>query len=377
MLYKRGGIWWMGFRFGGRRFQESTHTASKTLAWDIERKRRQDLAAGLFQVKKPITPTTFQVAAKDYLTAKQPSVSVRTYEMEEYAVGHLLPVFGGLLVTDITGDDIADYQKTRLAQHASAKTINLELGTLRQILKRSRVWANLQPDVKMLPVRTDVGRVLTAKEEADLLDACANSRSRALYPFVVLAINTGMRYSEIRLLTWNQIDLIGATLTVGASKTDAGSGRKIPLNARALKALQTWATGFPKRKGHHYVFPTEGIGLATNDEVVVAHHTEPTEPIGSVQHAWQRAKKAAGVTIRFHDLRHSACTHLLEAGVPLMVVGQLLGWAGGTVAAMAKKYGHVGPKALQDAVKALEPKRKRQRKPTAQPTTAPVSATVN
>jgi integrase len=186
-----------------------------------------------------------------------------------------------------------------------------------------------------------------------------------------------MRYSEIRLLTWNQIDLIGATLTVGASKTDAGSGRKIPLNARALKALQAWATGFPKRKGQHYVFPTEGIGLATNDEVVVAHHTEPTEPIGSVQHAWQRAKKAAGVTIRFHDLRHSACTHLLEAVVPLMVVGQLLGLAGGTVAAMAKKYGHVGPKALQDAVKPLEPKRTRKRKPTAQPTTALVSATVN
>jgi integrase len=149
------------------------------------------------------------------------------------------------------------------------------------------------------------------------------------------------------------------------------------LNARASKALQTWAAGFPKRKAHHYVFPTEGIGLATNDELVVAHHTEPTEPIGSVQHAWQRAKKAAGVAIRFHDLRHSACTHLLEAGVPLMVVGQLLGWAGGTVAAMAARYGHVGPKALQDAVKALEPKRTRQQKPKPQSTVAPASATVN
>jgi len=292
------------------------------------------------------------------------------------SLGHLLPVFGGLLVTDVTADDIADYQKARLAQHASPKTINLEVATLRQVLKRNRVWANLQPDVRMLPVRTDVGRVLTAKEQSDLLDACAKSRSRALHPFVVLAINTGMRYSEIRLLTWDQIDLIGATLTVGASKTDTGSGRKVPLNARALKALQTWATSFPDRKADHYVFPTEGIGLATNDEVVIAHHTDTTEPIGSVQHAWQRAKKAAGVTIRFHDLRHSACTHLLEAGVPLMVVGQLLGWAGGTVAAMAAKYGHVGPKALQSAVKALEPKWKRQ--PRAKQTrTAPASAAVN
>ena len=377
MLYKRGNVYWMGFRFGGRRFQESTHTKSKTLARDIERKRRHDLAAGLHQIKKPITPTTFTVAAKDYLGWKKPSIGERSYEIEEYAVGHLTPVFGGLLVTDITADDISDYQKARLAQGASAKTINLEVATLRQVLKRNRLWANLQPDVRMLPVRTDVGRVLTAKEESDILDACARSRSRALYPFVVLAINTGMRYSEIRLLTWDQIDLIGATLTVGASKTDAGSGRKIPLNARALKALQAWATIFPDRKPNHYVFPTEGIGLATNDEVVVAHHTDATEPIGSVQHAWQRAKKGAGVTIRFHDLRHSACTHLLEAGVPLMVVGQLLGWAGGTVAAMAAKYGHVGPKALQNAVKVLEPKRKRQPRAKQQATTAPVSAAVN
>ena len=83
MLYKRGAIWWMGFRFGGRRFQESTHTMSKTLARDIERKRRHDLAAGLHQIKKLITPTTFTVAAKDYLGWKKPSIGGRSYEIED------------------------------------------------------------------------------------------------------------------------------------------------------------------------------------------------------------------------------------------------------------------------------------------------------
>lgn len=376
MLYRRGKVWWMGFRFGGRRFQESCHTKSKTLARDIERKRRNDLAAGLHQVKKPVTPVTFLVASKDYMTWKKPSVGPRTYEMEENSLKHLLPMFGGLLITDITPDDITNYQKARLADHASPKTVNIEVATLRQVLKKNRLWANLQPDVRMLPVRTDIGRVLTTAQEEALLTACAQSHSRALHPFVSLAMNTGMRYSEIRLLTWGQVDLIGATLTVGASKTDAGAGRKIPLNVRALKALQTWATQFPDRKAHHYLFPTEGIGLATDYAVVIAHHTKPAVAIGSLQHAWQRAKKAAGVPVRFHDLRHSACTRLLEAGVPLMVVGQLLGWARGTVALMAAKYGHVGPKALQDAVKALDPKpvlRPRPRK--GRP--APRSAAVN
>lgn len=376
MLYRRGQIWWMGFRFGGRRFQESTRTKSKTLAREIERKRRNDLAAGLHQVRKPTTPTAFLVASKDYLTWKRPTVGPRTYEMEEHNLTHLQPVFGSLLITDITADDIADYQKRRLAEKASAKTINLEVGTLRQVLKRNRVWANLQPDVRMLLTRNDVGRVLTPGEEDKILAACAKSRSRALHPYVVLAINTGMRYSEIRLLRWRQLDLIGATLTVGASKTDAGSGRKIPLNTRALTALQSWATLFPDREPEHYIFPTEGIGLATDDSLVVAHHTKPSVPIGSIQHAWQRAQKAAGVRIRFHDLRHTACTRLLEAGVPLMVAGQLLGWAGGTVAAMAAKYGHVGPKALKDAVKALDrippPKPKEHKSRT-----SPASTSVN
>ena len=74
--------------------------------------------------------------------------------------------------------------------------------------------------------------------------------------------------------------------------------------------------------------------------------------------------------------RHTACTRMLEAGTPLMVVGQLLGWTAGTVASMAKRYGHVGPKALRDAVGALD--RVPVPAPAEQkPREAPSSATVN
>ena len=66
-------------------------------------------------------------------------------------------MIGSLHLIDITVDDIAEYQKHRLGEGAAAKTINLELGTLRALLRRHRLWANLQPDVKMLPVR-DRGR---------------------------------------------------------------------------------------------------------------------------------------------------------------------------------------------------------------------------
>ncbi len=86
---------------------------------------------------------------------------------------------------------MAKYQKKRVDGGASPKTANLEIGTLRAILKRSGQWARLQPEVEMLPTQDDVGRAITPKEESALLQACGKSRSRSLVPFVTLAIETG------------------------------------------------------------------------------------------------------------------------------------------------------------------------------------------
>ena len=71
-----------------------------------------------------------------------------------------------------------------------------------------------------------------------------------------------MRYSELRLLRWGQVDFASKALTVGASKTDAGTGRAIPLNDRAVAILGYWADLFPTRDPKHFVFPAERYGLA-------------------------------------------------------------------------------------------------------------------
>ncbi len=57
------------------------------------------------------------------------------------------------------------------------------------------------------------------------------------YPALVLALNGGMRDSEIKRLTWSQIDRNKKILTVGRSKTDASTGRTIPRNGALLQAL--------------------------------------------------------------------------------------------------------------------------------------------
>jgi len=216
----------------------------------------------------------------------------------------------------------------------------------------------------MLSVPDDVGKALSPKEEKKLLDACADSRSRCRLAAVLLALNTGMRYSELRLLQWSLVDLARRTVRVGKRKTEAGAGRTIPLNDRATKVFRFWAEQFPGRKPEHFVFPSERYGAAGDKFEPCVHDTQPTNPINSWKESWESAKTRAKVAIRFHDLRHTCVTRMLEGGVPLSVVGSILGWSAATTARMAKRYGHIGEMAQRQAVQILDRGLKRSKKGT-------------
>ncbi|MFZ0635275.1 MAG: tyrosine-type recombinase/integrase [Candidatus Acidiferrales bacterium] len=294
----------------------------------------------------------FSVSAESWLKAKIAHLSPRSVIIERANLKHINPYFGKMLLCDIDADDISHYQSSRLEQGAAPKTVNLEAGTLRAILRKNRLWASIQPDVRMLRAREDVGRAISRDEEAALLEACRASRSRSLYPAVLIALNTCMRYSELRLLRWVQVDLQSCTLTVGLSKTDAGTGRLLPLNDRAVAILGFWASLFPEREPDHFVFPAERYG-ASGDGVTVVYDSDPTKPIGRWKEAWESAKIRAGVSCRFHDLRHTGCTRMLEAGVPFSVVATIMGWSPSTTVRMSRRYGHIGQVAQRQAVNAL------------------------
>ncbi len=354
MLYRRGGKWWFKFRFAGRLFREPAKTTSKKLARDAERKRRLQLEEGYHGLKKRQPPQTLKAAAAAWLELKQPTVAPKTHRIEKTHLSHILPVLGQKFISDIEPDDISRYQQARLRDKAAPKTVNLEVGTIRAIMRRHRLWANLQPDVRMLAVSEDHGKALAPADEKRLLDGCADSRSRSLLPAVLLALNTGMRYSELRLLRWEQIDLERRTVRVGKSKTEAGTGRVIPLNDKATKVLKFWADQFPDRKPEHFAFPSERYGAGGDDFEPTVFDVDPETPIGSWKEAWESVKRKAGVEVRFHDLRHTCVTRMLEGGVPLSVVASILGWSPATTARMAKRYGHIGHVAMRQAVDVLE-----------------------
>lgn len=357
MLYRRGEVWWYKFRFAGQAFRESAKTKSKDLARRAERRRRTTLEEsynGLTTERRQ--PKLFSVAAAEWLELKESVLAPKSYGVEQYSVKHLKPHFGQRLLNDINAAAIARYVGMRRKDGAADKSIKLELGTLRGILKRAKLWGAIADD-ELLPKlrdRHDVGRAISVEEERALLAASLESRSRGLYTAVVLALNTGMREAEIRTLRWQQVDLEARMITVGKAKTVAGSGRHIPMNDRLTLAIRTWAKRFPEREPLHCVFPAEQYGQP-GEKKPGRYDANPLATIGSWKTAWKNARKSANVVCRFHDLRHSAVTRLLEAGVSFLIVASLLGWSPSTTTKMAKRYGHIGSAAHREAVAALDP----------------------
>jgi integrase len=358
-LYKRGDVWWYKFRFAGQVIRETSKSNSKTVAKDAERARRRELEQGFNRIERQRAAQLFSLAAENWLSAKKAHLASRSVVIERANLKHLNPFFGKMLICDIQGEDVAHYQAARLQEQAAPKTVNLEVGTLRAVLRKNRLWFGVQPDVRMLRASDDVGQAITREQEDLLLAACQSSRSRSLHTAVLLALNTCMRYSELRLLKWGQVNFPARAVTVGASKTEAGAGRVIPLNARALSILGFWAGLFPCREPEHYVFASEkyGLGQRKDERKGVTrgcvHSTDPDKPIGRWKEAWEAAKTRAGVQCRFHDLRHTGCTRMLEAGVPFSVVASIMGWSASTTVRMAKRYGHIGDRAQRLAVDAL------------------------
>lgn len=150
-----------------------------------------------------------------------------------------------------------------------------------------------------------------------------------LQPIVLVAMNTGPRRSELLHLRWEDIDFEAKWLTIRGESAKNGQTRLIPLNDEALSTLETWSK--LAKKGEPQVFPGVGGGR-----------------LKRVDRAWRRLRKGAELqNFRFHDLRHHFASRLVQSGVPLNTVRELLGHADTT---MVLRYAHLSPDHLADAV---------------------------
>jgi hypothetical protein len=97
----------------------------------------------------------FENAAKGWLTGRGHAVAQNTQSVARLALKHLLPVFGAKLPCDIAPCDIEDYQRKRILSAAQGRTVNIEVATLRQILKANDLWLPFSNKVRMLRERRE------------------------------------------------------------------------------------------------------------------------------------------------------------------------------------------------------------------------------
>ncbi len=248
-----------------------------------------------------------------------------------------------------------------------ARSINRDIQRLQAVFSRAVEWHVLDrhPLAGLKPLKTDkAGRVrfLSGEEEAALRKALQTregrlrearvrfntwriARGRAplperegdlldhLRPLVMVALNTGLRRGELLGLTWDSVNFPAKILTVTAATAKSGHTRRMPLNREALEVLKAWRARQGKDAGQ-FVFPgREG------------------ERMTHISTSWASLVKGANLkNFRLHDCRHHFASKLVQAGVDLYTVKELLGHS---EIAMTERYSHLAPDNLRKAVEAI------------------------
>lgn len=297
--------------------------------------RLQQIGAG--QTDRPIE-ATFSQTVERYLKFKADHGKRSLHEDTRILEKQLLPAFGvGLLIRQLTAEKISAYEEQRITQ-VSPWTVRNELTVLRHLLRLAhRKWSYLDkvPEIELPPAPRGRTRFLSEEEITRLFQACAQSKNKHLPAIITLAIHTGMRKGEILGLRWERVELdkdLGFNAHIRLYDTKNGEARGVPLNQAALAALTVLEPDPVKRQGS--VFKRKN-----------------GEDWGQIRTAFENAVILAGLPdFRFHDLRHTAASHMVMRGRPLKEVQEVLGHKSFS---MTLRYAHLSPKHLRSAVESL------------------------
>lgn len=363
-LFRRGEIWYASYSLpGGKRIKESLGTADKRQAQELHDKRK----AELWRVDRlgDFPDVTFEEACLRWIEEKSDKKSLDT---DKGRMGFWLEQFEGVRLKDITeariysavsrmhnrshleiwkakvaaarkkGNPDPEYVAKPVTTSTKAKHLALMKAILRAA-ERDWKWLEKAPVIKIPAVRNKRVRWLEKEEAKRLIDECPEP----LKSVVKFALTTGLRRSNIINLEWQQIDMQRRVAWVNPEDSKSNRAIGVALNDTACKVLRD-------QIGNHHKF-------------VFVHTKAGRRPDGSVTpavrkmrvddgRAWKSACKRAGIEdFRFHDLRHTWASWLIQSGVPLSVLQEMGGWES---IEMVRRYAHLAPNHLTEHAKQID-----------------------
>lgn len=363
-LFRRGEIWYASYSLpGGKRIKESLGTTDKRQAQELHDKRK----AELWRVDRlgDFPDVTFEEACLRWIEEKSDKKSLDT---DKGRMGFWLENFEGVRLKDITEARIysavsrmhnrsnLEIWKARVeaarkkgkpdpvyvAKPVTTSTKAKHLALMKAILRaaeRDWKWLEKAPVIKIPTVRNKRVRWLEKDEAKRLIDECPEP----LKSVVKFALATGLRRSNIINLEWQQIDMQRRVAWVNPEDSKSNRAIGVALNDTACRVLRD-------QIGNHHKF-------------VFVHTKAGRRPDGSITpavrkmrvddgRAWKSACKRAGIEdFRFHDLRHTWASWLIQSGVPLSVLQEMGGWES---IEMVRRYAHLAPNHLTEHAKQID-----------------------
>ncbi len=314
-VFLRGDSWVGEYKDRGKIRRKSfgkKGIVTKTLAREILSKIEQKVKLGQYDMLDAEIPTLMEFT-EDYIEYQRDVKQKRSWKKDAAHLKRWSNVFGGRRLSEISAKDIDDYKQKRLSEVKPA-TVNREPEVLRHLFYLAERWRkffgkNPVSESGLLKTHNQQERILTLEEESRLI----KNSSPHLMPILITALHTAMRKGELLSLTWEDVDLSNNLVTVRQEVSKSKKSRRIPINSTLRKLLLE-----QKLKTSHsgYVFLTpEGKPYSSNN------------PNGLKRAFGMACKRAKIEGLRFHDLRHTAATRMVENTGNIVAVSKILGHA--------------------------------------------------
>jgi integrase len=311
---------------------------------------------------------SFKDAAARYLLKLKESGGKNLDAKQQHLDHHLVPFFGSTPFSKVSSFDVDRYKKHRLSEVSQAGgarrgalraprtegkktapgTVNRELATLSHLFSQAIEWewiTTAKP--KMRRMKEGDGRIvyLTTDQAQRFLEACADSDNAQLYAFVLVALETSMRKSEVLSIERSNVDIERRVIYVPKAKAGA---REQPITERLATFLEKYMSESVKSTDA-WLFPSDRSKSG---------HTI------AIEKPYRKAAIAAGLDptqVVRHTLRHTAVSHLVQSGVDLPTVKRI---SGHKTLQMVERYAHQNGLHIQAAMDKLQ-ERYAPRKPDA------------